>query len=100
MLSKPVAVQNVIKTMGGDFWIEEKIDGERVQLHMKDGRFEYFSRQVTTLNKKKSHNQDKFLISNYFFRRATQYTYLYGGSKFEGSLTPYIAELFHPRVKK
>ncbi|CAB4409290.1 ATP-dependent DNA ligase [Rhizophagus irregularis] len=75
MLSKPVAVQNVIKTMGGDFWIEEKIDGERVQLHMKDGRFEYFS------------------------RRATQYTYLYGGSKFEGSLTPYIAELFHPRVK-
>ena len=52
MLSKPVAVQNVIKTMGGDFWIEEKIDGERVQLHMKDGRFEYYSRQVTNLNKR------------------------------------------------
>ncbi|CAI2176822.1 16107_t:CDS:10 [Funneliformis geosporum] len=76
MLAKPVAVQNVIKTMGGSFWIEEKLDGERVQLHMKDGRFEYYS------------------------RRATQYTYLYGSNKSEGSLTPHIADLFHPRVKE
>jgi ATP-dependent DNA ligase len=60
MLSKPVAVQNVVKTMGGDFWIEEKIDGERVQLHMKDGRFEYFSRQFTTLKNKISNTKDKY----------------------------------------
>ncbi|CAG8785113.1 42291_t:CDS:10, partial [Gigaspora margarita] len=45
MLSKSVAVQNIIKTMGGNFWIEEKIDGERIQLHMKNGRYEYYSRQ-------------------------------------------------------
>ena len=44
MLSKPVAIQEILKLMDGNFWIEEKIDGERVQLHMKNGRFEYYSR--------------------------------------------------------
>ncbi|CAG8778937.1 148_t:CDS:10, partial [Cetraspora pellucida] len=27
MLSKSIAIQNILKTMGGNFWIEEKIDG-------------------------------------------------------------------------
>ncbi|CAG8469411.1 2306_t:CDS:10 [Acaulospora morrowiae] len=74
MLSKPVAIQNIIKQMNGSFWIEEKLDGERMQLHMKDGRFEYYS------------------------RKATQYTYMYGPNKYEGSLTRYIYDSFNPRV--
>ncbi|CAG8658863.1 19827_t:CDS:10, partial [Dentiscutata erythropus] len=78
MLSKSVAVQNIIKTMGGSFWIEEKIDGERIQLHMKNGRYEYFSRQG----------------------KATQYTYMYGSNKYEGALTKYIHSCIHEGVQE
>ncbi|RHZ76968.1 hypothetical protein Glove_187g70 [Diversispora epigaea] len=77
MLAKPVAIQNIIKLMNGEkFWIEEKLDGERMQLHMKNGRFEYYS------------------------RKATQYTYMYGANKDEGSLTRYLSDVFHPRINE
>ncbi|KAF0520638.1 ATP-dependent DNA ligase [Gigaspora margarita] len=76
MLSKSVAVQNIIKTMGGNFWIEEKIDGERIQLHMKNGRYEYYS------------------------RKATQYTYMYGSNKYEGALTKHIHSCIHDDVQE
>ncbi|CAG8541910.1 2307_t:CDS:10 [Diversispora eburnea] len=77
MLAKPIAIQNIIKLMNGEkFWIEEKLDGERMQLHMKNGRFEYYS------------------------RKATQYTYMYGANKNEGSLTRYLFDVFHPRINE
>ncbi|CED85204.1 dna ligase 4 [Phaffia rhodozyma] len=57
-----------------DFMVEEKIDGERIQLHKKGDRFQYWSRQ------------------------AKDYTYLYGSSKDEGSLTPWIIDAFNEQV--
>ncbi|KAF1995540.1 DNA ligase 4 [Amniculicola lignicola CBS 123094] len=67
------------------FWIEEKLDGERMQLHMVEDssvpggmRFGFWS------------------------RKAKDYTYLYG-SAFEGenagALTRFIKDAFHPNVR-
>lgn len=67
-----------------DFWIEEKLDGERMQLHMEEDesvpggkRFAFWS------------------------RKAKDYTYLYGnGFKDESSaLTRHIEDGFDPRVR-
>ncbi|KAK8076341.1 DNA ligase [Apiospora phragmitis] len=66
-----------------DFWIEEKLDGERMQMHMqKDDtvrggmRFAFWSRQ------------------------AKNYTYLYGNSFFDekSSLTRHLRDAFVPEV--
>lgn len=66
------------------FWIEEKLDGERMQLHMiSDGavaggkRFAFWS------------------------RKAKDYTYLYGNGFFDenGALTRHIKEAFHEGVE-
>ncbi|KAI5810962.1 putative DNA ligase [Peziza echinospora] len=63
-----------------EFWIEEKLDGERMQMHMRDGEFRFWS------------------------RKAKDYTYLYG-SKCDmdgedgGSLTRYLGEAFHEGVR-
>ncbi|KAI1465093.1 ATP-dependent DNA ligase [Daldinia caldariorum] len=67
-----------------EFWIEEKLDGERMQLHMEEGddvpggkRFKFWS------------------------RKAKDYTYLYGES-FEdanSSLTRHIKDAFAPGVR-
>lgn len=58
------------------FFIEEKIDGERLQIHMKDGEFKYFSRLGTD--------------------RTTQY-----GNTFDsdGSFTPYLKGFLDGRVR-
>ncbi|BFZ54072.1 DNA ligase (ATP) [Savitreella phatthalungensis] len=52
------------------FWIEEKIDGERIQLHKEGDAFRYFS------------------------RRATDYTYLYGADYDGGALTKHLKHAF------
>ncbi|KIJ55330.1 hypothetical protein M422DRAFT_57814 [Sphaerobolus stellatus SS14] len=68
-------IEDTVKLMGGEkFIIEEKLDGERMQLH-KQGN-EYF----------------------YCSRKGKDYTYLYGRTVGEGSLTPYIDKAFDPRV--
>lgn len=54
----------------GELLIEEKLDGERIQLHKRGNTYKYFS------------------------RTAKDYTYLYGGTTNEGSLTPYIHDQF------
>ncbi|CAG8588571.1 7421_t:CDS:10 [Ambispora gerdemannii] len=75
MLAKLVPIQDIVKLMGGEFWIEQKLDGERIQLHMRDREYKYYS------------------------RRATNYTELYGSNRYEGSLTPFIYDCFDSRVK-
>ncbi|KZV67055.1 DNA ligase 4 [Peniophora sp. CONT] len=69
-------LEDSVKDMGGrTFIIEEKLDGERIQLHKRGNEFFYSS------------------------RKAKDYTYLYGKHVGEGSLTPQIAECFDPRVE-
>ncbi|KAF8325377.1 ATP dependent DNA ligase domain-containing protein, partial [Cantharellus anzutake] len=57
------------------FFMEEKLDGERLQLHKRRNEFFYCS------------------------RKGKDYTYLYGGNRSEGSLTPFIVDAFHSKVK-
>ncbi|CAG8671169.1 4210_t:CDS:2, partial [Paraglomus occultum] len=72
MLAKRLDIHEIPKALGGKtFWMEEKLDGERIQLHKAGDKFAYYS------------------------RRAIDYTHLYGESKDEGSLTPYIYNLFN-----
>ncbi|RKP08473.1 ATP dependent DNA ligase domain-containing protein [Thamnocephalis sphaerospora] len=56
------------------FWLEEKLDGERVQLHKSGKHYRYWS------------------------RRALEQSGSYGRSPKSGSLTPHIHELFHESV--
>ncbi|EJU03583.1 ATP-dependent DNA ligase [Dacryopinax primogenitus] len=69
-------LQDVVKLMGRkEFIIEEKLDGERIQLH-KRGKEYYFCS-----------------------RKGKDYTYLYGQHVGTGSLTPFIDHAFDDRVK-
>jgi len=67
-----------------DFWIEEKLDGERMQLHMVE---------------------DSDMPGGYRFcfwsRKAKDYTYLYGNSfqDEEAALTRHIRDAFHENVR-
>ncbi|KAF9978589.1 DNA ligase (ATP), partial [Actinomortierella ambigua] len=74
MLSKRVNnFKEVIECMGGrEFWIETKLDGERVQLHKEGDQYRYWS------------------------RKGNEYTHLYGAHPEEGSLTPYLHPLINP----
>lgn len=80
--------QKMVDRMGAteedpDFWIEEKLDGERMQLHVEDAsipggkRFAFWS------------------------RKAKDYTYLYGNSLEDdnSALTRHLKEAFDPRVR-
>ena len=93
-------LEDTVKVMqrGGaeEFWIEEKLDGERMQMHMSEGVFKWWS------------------------RKAKDYTYLYGageggegysgegegGGQGEGdlggggSLVRYLQDAFDPGVKR
>lgn len=75
-LEDTVKVMNRNVAEGSEFWIEEKLDGERMQMHMQDGEFKFWS------------------------RKAKDYTYLYGDSYEEGSLTSYLENAFDPGVRK
>lgn len=71
--------QEIVKLMPKSFYIEEKMDGERLQLHM-DGFGKEFK---------------------FFSRKAKDYTYLYGNSldSKKGSLTKNLKGVFDPRVR-
>ncbi|KAL1413255.1 DNA ligase (ATP) [Vanrija albida] len=60
-----------------NFIMEEKLDGERIQLHMRGNGAEWF----------------------YCSRKAKDYTYLYGAHVGEGSLTQYISGAFQDGVR-
>ncbi|KAL1747949.1 DNA ligase IV-like protein [Schizophyllum fasciatum] len=68
-------IEDTVKEMGGsEFIIEEKLDGERMQLHKNGNQFYYCS------------------------RKGKDYTYLYGAHVGIGSLTPHIAKQFHKQA--
>ncbi|KAI1319760.1 DNA ligase (ATP) [Mortierella claussenii] len=77
MLSKRMpSAKDVVESMGNmPFWIETKLDGERVQVHKAGNKYRYWS------------------------RNSTEYTHLYGATPTEGSLTPFIHTLFNPKVE-
>ncbi|KAF8920563.1 DNA ligase 4 [Mucidula mucida] len=76
LCSRPTKkIEETVKEMGDkEFFIEEKLDGERMQLHKKGNEYFYCS------------------------RKGKDYTYLYGKHVGEGSLTPYIDKAFDHRV--
>ena len=78
MLAEREALEKAAELLAGPFLIEPKLDGERCQFHYSavDGTFKYFS------------------------RHGTEYTYLYGANRLEGSLTPKIVldGPFHPSL--
>ena len=61
------------------FWIEEKLDGERIQLHMESDRSVPGGRRF-----------------GFWSRKAKDYTYLYGNGIYDenGSLTRYLKDAF------
>ncbi|RPD64440.1 DNA ligase 4 [Lentinus tigrinus ALCF2SS1-7] len=68
-------IEDSVREMGGrPFIIEEKLDGERMQLHKRGSEYFYCS------------------------RKGKDYTYLYGKHVGTGSLTPYIDAAFDDRV--
>ncbi|TFY80530.1 hypothetical protein EWM64_g3481 [Hericium alpestre] len=70
-------IEETVKEMGGrTFIIEEKLDGERMQLHRRGNEYFYCS------------------------RKGKDYTYLYGSHIGTGSLTPFIDEAFDERVEE
>ena len=87
-------IEETVREMGGsEFIIEEKLDGERMQLHKRGNEFFYCSRYVLC-----------FLSTTFLQRKAARhrkgkdYTYLYGKHIGAGSLTPFIDKAFDPRV--
>ncbi|EIN09548.1 ATP-dependent DNA ligase [Punctularia strigosozonata HHB-11173 SS5] len=69
-------LEDSVKEMGGrTFFIEEKLDGERMQLHKRGNEYFYCS------------------------RKGKDYTYLYGKHVGMGSLTPFIDKAFDSRVE-
>ncbi|KAI6010699.1 DNA ligase 4 [Pisolithus orientalis] len=66
--------ESVKEMQGRPFIIEEKLDGERMQLHRRGNEYFYCS------------------------RKGKDYTYLYGKHVGQGSLTPYIDAAFDERI--
>lgn len=48
---------NKLFTEGERYYVEPKFDGERSQLHMKDGKFKYFTRQGYDITNKPSYGE-------------------------------------------
>lgn len=61
--------------MNNEFFIEEKMDGDRMIMHMENSRFKFYS------------------------RRTKDYTLLYGANLQIGSLTKHLRNAFNPKVK-
>ncbi|KAM0753969.1 ATP-dependent DNA ligase [Meredithblackwellia eburnea MCA 4105] len=68
-------VKNEFKFECDEFIIEEKLDGERIQLHKMGKTYQYNS------------------------RKSIDYTHHYGKNSSVGSLTPFIDHLFHPDIE-
>jgi len=82
-----------VKEMGGsEFYIDEKLDGERMQIHKRGNEYFYCSRFVPGLR--------IHILDSESHRKGKDYTYLYGKHVGTGSLTPYIDSAFDPRVNR
>lgn len=78
--------------------IEEKLDGERIQIHKCGDQFRYFSRSVRLSAVRLVTRQLKLPALFSLGRKNKDYTYLYGKDRTEGSLTPHIADCFREGV--
>ncbi|CAG9862618.1 unnamed protein product [Phyllotreta striolata] len=78
MLSKKIDATNFIKLLPENkpFFVENKFDGERFQLHMKNNEFKYFSRNGFDFTESLGNNYDT------------------------GTLTPQLKGLFRTNIKK
>ncbi|TRY75941.1 hypothetical protein DNTS_033501 [Danionella cerebrum] len=75
MLAAVANIRQIEKQMSNQpFYIETKLDGERIQLHKAGDVYKYFT------------------------RNSFEYTQNFGASPLEGSLTPYIHNVFKPHV--
>jgi DNA ligase 4 len=89
-------IEDSVKEMGGgEFIIEEKLDGERMQLHKRGNEYFYCSRLVFAFPLLWS-----IYLPNGFSRKGKDYTYLYGSHIGTGSLTPFIESAFDDRIEK
>ena len=89
-------IEETIRDMGGSkFYIEEKLDGERMQLHKRGNEYFYCSRSASYIQPTAVRHAAAELM---FLRKGKDYTYLYGKHVGTGSLTPYIDEAFDERV--
>ncbi|KAJ3008763.1 DNA ligase (ATP) [Thoreauomyces humboldtii] len=81
MPSKRVdSMPEVLKHMAhSTFWIETKLDGERIQMHMR-----------------RNETGAQF---GWWSRKATNYTEDYGSTDKDGALAPYIIDMFEKKVK-
>ena len=75
MLAEREHISCIVDAMDDDFVIEEKLDGERIQIHKNGDEYRYFS------------------------RNGTDYTYLYGIDNTRGALTSDIHDLFSDIVR-
>jgi DNA ligase-4 len=94
LCKRPTAkIEETVKEMQGKkFIIEEKLDGERIQLHKRGNEYFYCSRyEIST-------SLPCFIDG--LSRKGKDYTYLYGKHVGAGSLTPYIHEAFDERVEE
>lgn len=77
---------------GKPFIIEEKLDGERMQLHKRGESYFFCSRfDIQSLIEPNT-------PLNPSIRKGKDYTYLYGADDSSGSLTPYIKDAFDERI--
>lgn len=85
-------IEETVSVMEGtEFLIEEKLDGERMQLHKRGNEYFYCSRYVAFLNMLRR-------LFLHLCRKGKDYTYLYGKHIGIGSLTPHIDKAFDSRV--
>lgn len=75
LLRTSMSYDQIVKSFQDNFYIEEKLDGERMQLHMIDGKFQFFS------------------------RKAVNYTSVYGDSYENGKLTTHLKGCFVSNVQ-
>lgn len=75
--------------------MEEKLDGERMQLHMRGNGAQwcYWSRKAKDYSKCLDHTSSKKA-------RLMGSAYMYGAHVGEGSLTQYISNAFQDNVRK
>ncbi|GME67365.1 unnamed protein product [[Candida] boidinii] len=76
-----ISYDKIVENFNGDFYIEEKFDGERFQLHMK-------------------REDDDTISYKFYTRNANDFTLLYGeSSESPGCLSPFISNAFHEKIK-
>lgn len=91
----PARLEDSLRGMGDrPFVIEEKLDGERMQLHKRGSGFFFCSRyclSVIIISR---------LLTGTSDRKGKDYTYLYGADGSSGSLVPYIEHAFDERIEE